>query len=1053
MNHPSSPQPLPADAATIKVAVNHIVKNKPSNDDMTAWVSLAKKFENCELTVAELIESVRSGYAFCAQHRNSRKSSNFQCMQVLAVDIDSGSTVEAALQSPFFQQFGSFLYTTVSHQPDAHRFRIVFVMEAPITDETRMRAAYTGLIRKFGGDRSCSDACRMFFGAEGCEVHFIGKTLPLEQVEYLIDLGDDGAEESRAERKAKEGGRKTSRSSDALSEDQIVVTAQHGPQLLAGLDRLTRIFCPKHDDKHASAMVVTSKRGQNGVYCSSCARTFWPGWHKREELLSFDFSGFEDRLLELAHEEHPFEWLDADAPPEYREMTDGTGIFERNSRYLAPMKRTGAASAAQEIAFAGDAAAYMRAVQSAAKNKATAVEQEDGEPTTFVLADHSEDDFIAPIARDGVTFVRSPKGTGKTEWLEQLVAQCKAEGLSVLLIGHRQALLQSLAHRLGLHCYLDKIDEYEDPDLVKRYYAVCLDSLPKLNPQRHKFDVVLIDESEQVYSHITSSTLIGKRNDCFLKLHHYVEHARRVVLSDADLGWLTVNVTDTLRGGKGPSHVYFNRFRKSGDHTLYMYNAREELLEQVFAAVEAGGKQYIACNSKDDAKSIAKSLSQKFGEQRRIQLITSENSSTQAIQHFIKSISRAVADCDVLIVSPALGTGIDISVKIEAHMFTHVFGFFGVGITTHFDMDQQLARVRNMKEQHVWVSAALRFFEYEVDAIRGSLLANGALPELLKGYTPAGAPTYDTDSKLLDVFAQVLSMRNASINNARKHFTTLKRSEGWKIVDVEPSGADLTPFVEQMADARIAVKNEEIDAIVTAKRITAGEYKGLRNKLDASLDEQRQLQRFRISQFYGVKDITRELVILDDDGRYRECVRLFSMFTATNTQWLWFALSEQGQLMVEKRGYRPKCDLLQKLFYVAGVVDEAGVFNTMARFEGRNLGRFVALVKAEMVNIGLVLGISVREDFQWKPIQQLSEFLRLIGLRFGTPKAYYEDTKKIYSYSLDLRRLEQTTAYSDHFRRGFKEGFWAWNIETGEWDLMVKDGKDITEVDRTSDAA
>lgn len=978
----------PADAVTVKVAVNRTVKNKPSNDDKSAWASLAKKFENSDLTVTELIDSIRSGYAFCAQHRNSRRSANFQCMQVLAVDIDSGTTVEAALQSPFFQQFGSFIYTTVSHQPDAHRFRIVFVMESPITDEKRMRAAYTGLIRKFGGDRSCIDACRMFFGAEGCEVHVVGKTLPMEQVEYLIDLGDDGADESRVEKLAKEDGRVTSRSSDALSDDQIVITAQHGPRLLADLDRLTRVFCPKHDDRHASAMVVTSRRGQNGVYCSACARTFWPAWHKREELLSFDFSGFEGTLQELAHEEHPSEWLDDDAPTEYREMTDGTGIFERDSRYLAPMMRSSATPDVQEVVFAGDAGTYLRELQAAAKISAATAEQEEAEPSTFVLADHSDTDgIIAPIARDGVTFVRSPKGTGKTEWLEQLVRRCQAQGLSVLLIGHRQALLQSLAHRLGLHCYLDKIDEYEDPDLVKRYYAVCLDSLPRLNPLRHKFDVVVIDESEQVYSHITSSTLSGKRNDCFLKLHHYVEQAKRVVLSDADLGWLTVNVTDTLRGGKGPSYVYFNRFRKSGDHTLYMYDVREELFARLVAAVAEGGKQYVACNSKDDAKAIAEALGQQFGSQLRIQLITSENSGTKDVQRFIKSISRAVAECDVLIVSPALGTGIDISVKIEAHMFTHVFGFFGVGITTHFDMDQQLARVRNMKEQHVWVSAALRFFEYEVDAIRSSLLANGALPELLKGYTPEGAPTYDTDSKLLDVYAQVLSMRNASINNARKHFTDLKRAEGWKIVEMEPSGIDLKPLAEQIHAARAIVKNQEIDAIVTARQIKASEYKELRKKQDASLDEQRQLQRFRIAQFYGVKEVSPELVKLDDNGRYRECVRLFSMFTASKTQWLWFKLSEQGQLTVEKKGYRPKCDLLQKLFYVAGVVDEAGAFNTMERFEGGNLNAFIAAVKAETVNIGLTLGISVREDFERKPILQLSEFLKLIGLKFGKAKA------------------------------------------------------------------
>ncbi|MGU7842037.1 hypothetical protein ACV22V_21465 [Burkholderia sp. AW33-5] len=60
--------------------------------------------------------------------------------------------------------------------------------------------------------------------------------------------------------------------------------------------------------------------------------------------------------------------------------------------------------------------------------------------------------------------------------------------------------------------------------------------------------MVLIDESEQVYSHVLSSTLDGrKRKYCFDLLHLYIRRARQVVLCDADLGWLTFNITASLR--------------------------------------------------------------------------------------------------------------------------------------------------------------------------------------------------------------------------------------------------------------------------------------------------------------------------------------------------------------------------------------------------------------------------------------------------------------------------------------------------------------------------
>jgi predicted transcriptional regulator of viral defense system len=55
--------------------------------------------------------------------------------------------------------------------------------------------------------------------------------------------------------------------------------------------------------------------------------------------------------------------------------------------------------------------------------------------------------------RDGVLCVKSPKGSGKTEQLENIVREAKERKLSVLLLGHRRSLLQSMSRRLGLTCY------------------------------------------------------------------------------------------------------------------------------------------------------------------------------------------------------------------------------------------------------------------------------------------------------------------------------------------------------------------------------------------------------------------------------------------------------------------------------------------------------------------------------------------------------------------------------------------------------------------------
>ncbi|WP_210240036.1 hypothetical protein, partial [Mesorhizobium sp. M5C.F.Ca.ET.164.01.1.1] len=48
--------------------------------------------------------------------------------------------------------------------------------------------------------------------------------------------------------------------------------------------------------------------------------------------------------------------------------------------------------------------------------------------------------------QDGTTFIKSPKGTGKTERLARIVRSTKGR---VLLIGHRRALIESMCVRMG----------------------------------------------------------------------------------------------------------------------------------------------------------------------------------------------------------------------------------------------------------------------------------------------------------------------------------------------------------------------------------------------------------------------------------------------------------------------------------------------------------------------------------------------------------------------------------------------------------------------------
>ncbi|WP_025601330.1 plasmid replication protein, CyRepA1 family [Burkholderia sp. WSM2230] len=972
------PTTLPAseitigDIPTLKVAVNRHVKNKIARDNSVGWSHATYKFENHEFTPKAFIGEVTAGFAFCAWLKGKRSSKNFLCMQVLAVDMDAALTIEEVLAHPFFQKFGWFIYTTPSHRPDAHRFRIVFLMEQPIETEQRMKLAYTGIIRMFGGDRSCTDASRLFYGSENCEVRRVDRVLPMEQVEYVIELGENVIHNDG--RPISNDGLANSRSSVTLDKDEMIKTERDGTYLLRQLRRGTRVFCPHHIDKHASAFVVTSKAGQNGVYCSACAQTFWPQWNHRSHLHDFDFYSFEDGLIEIDYEEqqHPSEWLDADAPAEYRAMTDDKSVYVRDAQYL-------------------------------------------------------RDAHFPDTDDEGVTGIRSSKGTGKTYMLERAVEKWKAQRKSVLLIVHRQALAGSLADRLKMHCYLDKLDDYVDRHEALRYCVVCMDSLDRyLDPMRHKYDVVLIDESEQVYSHVLSSTLGHKRKPCFKKLHHYIRYAKQVVLCDADLGWLTFNITALLRDQEGAVRFYVNRFRKNQDptqqkHVVHLYNSEVELREYLIGVVGTGGKQFVACNSKDTAKSVKQVLKWRYGDRFRIVIITSDNSTTDWGRRFITTIKETSDTYDVLIVSPSVGTGVDINIPDGLPQFTHVFGFFSAAITTHFEMDQQLARVRNMREQHVWISPAPLYLEYEVDAIRQSILSRGELPEVLKGYDWQGRPQYDEDDKLIEVYAQVRSMRHASLNNVRKHFVDLKKREGWEVREANHDiSDDPKKLQKEYFGAKKKVKEEEFESVAHASKISRKRYLELRDKQTVTADEKAQMSRFHIEEFYDVKEVSIDLVRLDNRGRFRDCVWFYSVFFANRYQRNMFALLEQGVSVTERDDYLGKCKLLRTLLRAAGVVDEHGKLDTFAEFESRTLDVFVDVVELHVQQIGLVLGVSVRGDLRDKPMFQLKVFLKMIGLDTARTSKY-EGKKKIYKYMLSLESIELMEKYRKSFMKGAKE--------------------------------
>jgi len=780
-------------------------------------------------------------------------------------------------------------------------------------------------------------------------------------LDALIEFGKvQRLSESSGDKRRSADGATAQRSKIALAVDQMVTTAKgHEIPLKDAYARLT-VKCPNpmHLDRRPSAVVVTSREGVNGVYCHGCKETFWPKatqWKKSEK---FDFFLTERVIRDLQVAEDPVYVNDQERRIEDGEPIDpcagGRRHFVFSSRYVSD----------SNVQF-----------------------------------------------QNGVTFLRSPKGTGKSKWLEDVVMQCRDEGKTVLLIGHRQTLLRSLADRLGLECYFYFDGKRQRANRPTEYYAICLDSMGRLlKPTEHRYDVVVIDESEQVISHLTGDTLQKKRRKCFESFLFYLGNADAVIVSDADLGPVSVNTICSAVRSDLDYRFYVNMYKDSVC-PVYLYDDEAHLTQEMVEAIARGGRYYVSTNSRGRAEVLAKMLQDKFGDTRKVMLVTAKTVKTQVVSDFVREIDRAILDYDVTIASPTMGTGIDITFENGDSHIDAVFGFFGARINTHFDMDQQLSRVRKPKEIRVWVTPERFSFETDPGAIREEVRDSEELDELFTGYKSDG--TSSVDERYLGIYADVKSIERASKNRLKPNFIELRRRNGWEVIPVQAKAEERKAGQVALDNARGAVKAQKIEELCDAVPMSVDNYERFQERSAAGVhllpEEELAMRRKELEMFYR-EEITPDLAALDDGGRYRQKVRLMQVYLSPANH-----LRERAEMDRKRDRFASDAALdsakqyvLLKLFHAAGIADEHGAFRFDVAVSQKSLGAFAQQCKEQSGKIEELFDISVRGDLETKGAKnQLDELVDLVGLNFC--KAERRKIDRVHHYMYRLEEASWTT--------------------------------------------
>lgn len=585
----------------LRLSINPDLINKNEADNNSLY---SKGWINVELTPNELASKVDQGIAYCCQLAGNRKTENFLCSEILSADFDGTRTIKDALADPFVRKHLTLLYTTANHTEDRPRFRMAFALPRPIELASEMKAAYRSLALRLNADLSATDPTRLFFGSKGSQPQTFNRGLDEDTLAELIAQGLDAEQSDGVTRRA------TTISRQPIALDRMVDLAKGGSLRFDEIPKGTSVFCPFHYDRNASAFIVENRNGIYGLRCSTCAQSFWPPNTSFQD----DFADFDNRVREAQ------------------------SYFVHTKHDLGPFQHL----------FVPEGITYHP-----------------GLGRSHIV--RTDDDYLTlpePLPK-GVVLIKSPKGTGKTQQLQRILTKTDD---SVLLIGHRIALIRQTCDRLNLECYLD----FDGPIAEKRL-GICLDSLNRLTwleysgggkhiTKENLFQTIVIDESEQVLSHFLSDTIEPlKRSDIFERFIALLRKAKTIIALDADLGWLSFETITKLAqpADKEKTVTLYVNERKTAS-LIEIFESKNHLIADLKQAVANGKKCFVTSNTLKLVTDLNEAILEEIPGVKTI-LVTSATTSSDEVKTFIADVVGKADQYDVILTSPSLGTGVDIT--------------------------------------------------------------------------------------------------------------------------------------------------------------------------------------------------------------------------------------------------------------------------------------------------------------------------------------------------------------------------------------------------------
>ncbi len=497
------------------------------------------------------------------------------------------------------------------------------------------------------------------------------------------------------------------------------------------------------------------------------------------------------------------------------------------------------------------------------------------------------DDNLVPPKHAQLIGIKSPKNTGKTEWLSRIVRRLLLKGKPVLIITHRIQLAKALCARFGVD-HIEEVKNSETQGILG--YGLCIDSLhahsqAHFNPEDWSESVVILDEAEQVIWHLLdSSTCQSNRVEIIENfqrlLRTVVSSGGQIYLSDADLSAIALDYVSDSIGFPVSTWVAQNVYRSPIKRKLISYTGSDprELIATLVKTIDQDNKVFVQttgqkAKSKWGSTNLELVLKERFPD-RRILRIDRETVSEPGhpAMGCMANLDQILSGYDIVIASPIIETGVSIDLK---NHFNSVWAI-AQGVQTVDAVCQTVERVRDNVPRHLWIKTtakgnrigngstsvkALLTSQHKLTKANISLLQQASFndfDDLEINFSPESLLSWGKRACVV----------NAGKNNYRDSILAKLLSEGYELEKPIELDLDNTSIIKQEV-VQVCQENYRsfCQKVSKAPTLSERELEQLDRKKAKTEIERLSERKGNLSKRYGI-EVTPELVEKDDSGWY-----------------------------------------------------------------------------------------------------------------------------------------------------------------------------------------